>query len=151
MNFLGGATNLDSFVKAYKIKETKGLFPCEWFDCLEKINNKELPPSEYFFCILRNKNPLEKNYNDFPNLVNSGLTTEQSVVKLRMDRVPWDGAENYLYLQSVWENNNMHYFSEFLKWYNNRDFSSATRGNAENDWILLQQGKWYAKIWMYTT
>ena len=33
MNFLGGATGLDSFVKAYKTLETKGFFPYEWFDC----------------------------------------------------------------------------------------------------------------------
>ena len=33
MNFLGGATSLDSFLKAYKTAETKGFFPYEWFDC----------------------------------------------------------------------------------------------------------------------
>ena len=98
MNFLGGATSLDSFLKAYKTKETKGFFPCEWFDCPEKMNNKQLPPYDSFFNILRNSNPLEKDYNDFQNLVNSGLTTEQAVAKLRMDRIPPTGAENYLYL-----------------------------------------------------
>ena len=86
------------------------------------------------FCVLRNSNPLEKDYNDFQNLVNSGLTTEQAVVKLRMDRLPPTGAENYSYLQSVWENNNMQYFSDFLKWYNNKDVvPTDTGGNAEND------------------
>ena len=82
MNFLGGATSLDSFLKAYKTKETKGFFPYEWFDCPEKMNSKELPPSDSFFIILRNSNPLEKDYNDFQSLVNSGLTTEQAVAKL---------------------------------------------------------------------
>ena len=121
MNFLGGATSLDSFLKAYKTKETKGFFPYEWFDCPEKMNNKELPPYGSFFSILRNSNPLEKGYNDFQNLVNSGLSTEQAVAKLRMDRMPPTGAENYSYLQSVWENNNMENFSDFLKWYNKKD------------------------------
>ena len=74
-----------------------------------------------FFSILRNINPVEKDYNDFQNLVNSGLTTEQAVAKLRMDRIPPIGAENYSYLQSVWENNNKQIFSDFLKWYNNKD------------------------------
>ena len=32
MNFLGGATSLDSFLKAYKASGTKVFFPCEWFD-----------------------------------------------------------------------------------------------------------------------
>ena len=36
MNFLGGATSLDSFLKAYKTAETKGFFPYEWFDCAQK-------------------------------------------------------------------------------------------------------------------
>ena len=121
MNFLGGATSLDSFLKAYKTKETKGFFPYEWFDCPEKMNNKKLPLYDSFFSILRNSNPLEKDYNDFQNLVNSGLTTEQAVAKLRMDRILPTGAENYSYLQSVWENNNMQFFLDFLKWYNNKD------------------------------
>ena len=121
MNFLGGATSLDSFLKAYKTKKTKGFFPYGWFDCPEKINNKELPPHDSFFSILRNGNPLEKDYNDFRILVNSGLTTVQAVAKLRMDRIPPTGAEYYLYLQSVWEYNNMQYFPDFLKWYNNKD------------------------------
>ena len=81
MNFLGVATSLDSFLKAYKTKKTKGFFPYEWFDCPEKLNNKELPPYDSFI-ILRNNNPLEEDYNDFQNIVNSGLTTEQAVAKL---------------------------------------------------------------------
>ena len=63
MNFIGAATSLDSFLKAYKTKETKGFFPYEWFDCPEKKNNKELPPYDSFFSILRNSNPLDKDYN----------------------------------------------------------------------------------------
>ena len=89
------------------------------------MNNKMLPPIDSCFRILRNKNPLEKDYNDFQNLVNSGLTTEQAVAKLRMDRIPPTGAEDYSYLQSVWENNNMQVFSGFLKRYNNKDVVPA--------------------------
>ena len=121
MKFLGGATSLDSFLKDYRTKETKGFFPYGWFDFTEKMNNKELPPYDFFFSILRKSNPLEKDNNDFQNLVNSGLTTEQAVVKLRMDRIPPTGAENSSYLQSVWENNNMQLFSDFLNWYNNKN------------------------------
>ena len=40
MNIFGGATSLDSFLKAYKTEETKGFFPYEWFDNPEKSNNK---------------------------------------------------------------------------------------------------------------
>ena len=34
------------------------------------------------------KKTLEKDNNDFQNLVNSGLTTEQAVANLRTDRIP---------------------------------------------------------------
>ena len=85
------------------------------------MNNKEHSPYDSFISVLRNSNPLEKDYNDFQNLINSGLTTEQAVVKLRMDRIPPTGAENYSYLKGVWENNKMQYFTVFLKWYNNKD------------------------------
>ena len=121
LNFLGGATSLDSFLKAYKTKETKDFFPYEWFDCPEKKNNKEFPPYDSFFSIPRNFNPLEKYYNDFQNLVNSGLTIEQAVAKLRMDRILPTGAENYSYLQSVWVSERTKAFKAFLKWYNDKD------------------------------
>ena len=61
VNFLVGTTSLDAFLKAYKTKEAKGFFPCEEFDCPGKMNNKELPPSDSSFSILRNNNPIEKN------------------------------------------------------------------------------------------
>ena len=116
MILLGGATSLNSFLKAYKTKETKGFSPYEWFDCPENMYNNEIPPYDSFFSVLRNSNPLEKDYNGFQNLVNSGLTTEQAVVKLRMDRKPPTGVEIYLYLQRVWENKNKQISSDFLKW-----------------------------------
>ena len=69
MNFLGGATSVDSFLKAYNTKETKGFFPYEWFDCPEKKNNKKLPPYDSFFSILRSCNPLKKITTTFKTLL----------------------------------------------------------------------------------
>ena len=43
MIFLGGATSLGSFLKAYKTSETKGFFPYEWLDHPDKMQNPELP------------------------------------------------------------------------------------------------------------
>ena len=62
MKFLGGATTLDSFLKAYKASETKGFFPYEWFDNPEKLDFPELPPYEAFFSKFRNNNPLDKDF-----------------------------------------------------------------------------------------
>ena len=68
MIFLGGATSLDSFLKAYKTEETKCFFSYEWFNCPEKMNNKELLPYDSFFSILRYSNPLIKNTTTFKTL-----------------------------------------------------------------------------------
>ena len=40
IEFLGGATSLDSFLKAYKASETKGFFQYEWFDSSDKLENE---------------------------------------------------------------------------------------------------------------
>ena len=60
MKFFGGATSLDSFLKAYKTAETKGFFPYEWFDRPQKMNNSELPPYEAFFKQTSKREPPRK-------------------------------------------------------------------------------------------
>ena len=91
MNFFGGATSLDSFLKAYKTSETKGFFPYEWFDHPEKMQNTELPPYDAFNSKLRSCNPLEAEYTDYVNLLKIGLTTKKAVLKLKLKATPyWD-------------------------------------------------------------
>ena len=102
MNFLGGATSLDSFLKAYKTAETKGFFPYEWFDCPQKMNNSELPPYDAFFSKLRNVNPLEKDYSDYQKLLSCGLKTEEALSKMKLSKPPPSGEENYQYLLDIW-------------------------------------------------
>ena len=94
MNFLGGATSLDSFLKAYKTEETKRFFPYEWLNNPEKLNNKEIPPYDSFFSKLRIINPREKDYNDFQNLTTRGLSSVQAVCKLRLSKIPPTSDEN---------------------------------------------------------
>ena len=43
MKFLGGATTLESFLKAYKASEMKGCFLYEWFDTPNKLDEEQLP------------------------------------------------------------------------------------------------------------
>ena len=101
MNFLGGTTSIDSFLKAYKTAETKGFFPYEWFDCPQKMNNSELSPYDAFFSKLRNVNHLEKDYSDNQKLLNSGLKTEEALSKMKLSKPPPSGEENYQYLLDV--------------------------------------------------
>ena len=68
MKFLGGATSLDSFLKAYSASKTKGFFPYEWFDNADKLDFRELTPYEAFFSKLRNSNPLDKDFIDYEKL-----------------------------------------------------------------------------------
>ena len=132
MNILGGATSLESFLKAYKTEETKCFFSYEWFDNHEKLNNRELPPYDSFFSKLRNINPPEKDYNDFENLTTSDFSSEQAVWKLRLNKIPPTGDENYAFLMSIRVSEGMKSFENFLMWYNNRCCSNS-RSNAEND------------------
>ena len=121
MNFLGGATSLDSFLKAYKTAETKGFFPYEWFDCPQKMNNSKLPPYDAFLSKLRNVNPLEKDYSDYQNLLGSGLKSEEALSKMKLSKPPPSGEENYQYLLDIWNHENMCTFKVYLRWYNNKD------------------------------
>ena len=121
MNFLGGATSLDSFLKAYKTSETKGFFPYELFDHADKLQNTEFPTYDAFYSKLRSCNALEAEYTDYVNLLKIGLTTEQAVVKLKLSKPPPTGIENYHYLQEIWKQEQMSSFKDFLRWYNNED------------------------------
>ena len=93
-NFLGGATNLDSFLKAYTTSETKGFFLYEWFNHSDKLNDKKHPAYQTFHNELRNSNPLEKEHLDYEKLIGSGLATESALVKMRLFKIPPTGAQN---------------------------------------------------------
>ena len=101
MRFLRGTTRFDCFLKAYQSNETKEFLHDECFDCLQKLNNKEYLPFDCSFIILRNSIPLEKDYIDIENFIESGSSQEQAVAKLGMENVPSTGTEKYVYLQSL--------------------------------------------------
>ena len=101
LNFLGGATSLDSFLKTYKTNETKGFFPYEWFDSPEKLDATFLPPYGCLFSKLRNYNPLEKDFTDFTKLINSGFSQQESLKKLSLKYGPPSGIDTYNYLKVV--------------------------------------------------
>ena len=120
-SFLGGATSRDSFLKAYKISETKGLPPYEWFDHPDKCRKQKFPPHDAFYSKLRSCNRLEAEYTDYVNFLKSGLTTEQAVVKLKLSKPSPTVIEIYQYLQQIWKQEQMSSFNQFLRWYNNQD------------------------------
>ena len=121
MKFLGGATTLESFLKAYKTSETKGIFLYEWFDNPDKFDFPELPPYEAFFSKLKNNNPLDKDFTDYEKLKKSGLDKQQALKKLQAKTVPPSGLDNYIYLRETWKKNGKTVFKDFWQWYNNKD------------------------------
>ena len=121
MNFLGGATSLDSFLKACETAGTKNFFPYERFDCPQKMNNSELPPYDAFFSKLRNVNTLEKDYSDYQKLFRCELKTEEALSEMRLSKPPPSREDNYQYLPDILNHENMFTFKDFLCWYNNKD------------------------------
>ena len=103
MIFLGRATSLDSFLKASKTPETKGFFPYEWFDQPDEKQILELTPYDAFYSRLRSWNPLESECTDYVTLLESGLTTEQAVLNLKLSKPSPTGIENHHYLQQIWK------------------------------------------------
>ena len=121
MKFIGGATRLDSSLNAYKTSETKEFFPYEWFDHPGKMQNTELPAFDASYSKLCSCNPLETEYTDYVNLLKSGLTIEQAVIKLKLLKPLPTGIESYHYLLQKWKQEQMSSLKDFLRWYNNRD------------------------------
>ena len=85
------------------------------------MQNTELPPYDAFNSKLPSSNPLEDEDADYVNLLNSGLTTEEAVVKLKLSKPSPTGIANYQYLQKNWKQEQMSSFKDFLRWYSNED------------------------------
>ena len=85
------------------------------------MQNNERPPYDAFYGKIRSCNPLEAEYTNYVNLLKSGLTTEQAVVKLKLSKPPRIGIENYQYLQEIWKQEQMSSFTDFLRWYDKKD------------------------------
>ena len=49
------------------------------------------------------------------------MPSKEALSKLKMSQPPPNGQENYQYLISVWEQEYMFTFKDFLRWYNNED------------------------------
>ena len=121
LNFLGGATSLDKFLKAYGTSEQKGFFPYEWFDDIEKLRHTELPIADAFYSKLKNCNVLETDFNMYNCLLKKGISSGVALKKLGLMSPPQGKEQNYQDLREIWRRNHMETFQGFLKWYNNKD------------------------------
>ena len=132
LNFLGGATSLDSFLKAYQSEETKVYFPYEWFDSSTKFDCNHLPPYDSFFSKLKNLNPLEKDFCQFKKMMESGKGELDVLRELGLKEKSLSGKKNYALLEKLWKMDKMKTFREFLRWYKNKDVVPTLQSNEEN-------------------
>ena len=61
-NYLAPGFSYDQFLKAYECTQTKGYFPYEWVDSLEKLEFPALPPPETFHSTLSGSDINEEQY-----------------------------------------------------------------------------------------
>lgn len=61
-HFLAPGTSYAAFLRAYRVEETKGFFPYEWFDDVQKLEKDHLPPKEAFYSSLKETGVSEENY-----------------------------------------------------------------------------------------
>ena len=61
-HYLAAGSSYSRFLRAYEIEESKGYFPYDYFDSIEKLEEKHLPPHEEFYSQLRDSNITEEEY-----------------------------------------------------------------------------------------
>ena len=61
-NYMAPGFSYDQFLKAYECEQTKGFFPYEWIDGLDKLNEASLPPHEAFYSTLKSQNISAEEY-----------------------------------------------------------------------------------------
>ena len=61
-NYLAPGFSYDQFLKAYECEQTKGFFPYQWVDKLDKLNETSLPPHAAFYSSLKNANITGEEY-----------------------------------------------------------------------------------------
>ena len=61
-NYIAPGFSYDKYLKAYGCEVTKGHFPYEYMDRLEKLDDTVLPPKEAFFSRLKNEGISDEDY-----------------------------------------------------------------------------------------
>ena len=83
-NYLAPGFSYDQFLKAYECEQTKGFFPYEWLDCLNKLQETSLPPHAAFYSSLKNA-----NITDEENAYCQQVWEENQMVNLK---ISWFGT-----------------------------------------------------------
>ena len=63
INYCGQKISLDKYLRTYKIGAIKQVFPYEFFDSLEKLNDTKLPSKDEFYSRLKQTHITDEDYN----------------------------------------------------------------------------------------
>ena len=100
---------------------------------------------EKFFSKLRNNNPPKRDYSDFQSLIGGGLTSK-SIIETEIEGTTSIWTKNNQYLTSVWQQEIMHTFKDFMRSSNNKYVVTAVEAmqkmvdiyqNKRNDMLKL--------------
>ena len=102
--FLGGATTVDSFLKAYKASEPK-IFPISGLINQTNLLFPNCHRIELSSAKKKKSNRLDKKFIDYEKLRKSGFDKQQALKKLEVMIVTPSGLDNYNYLREKWKKN----------------------------------------------
>ena len=75
-HFLAPGISYAGFLKAYRVEESKGFFPYEWFNDPAKLDHPTLPPPEAFYSTLKGTGISAEDYASCQTVwVNRGMTS----------------------------------------------------------------------------
>ena len=89
-------------------------FSYAWFDHPHKLRNTEFSPYDTLYSKIHSSDPLEAEYNEYGNLLKSGVTTDQAVIELKLSKPPPTGVENYQYLKEISKQEQLRSIKGFL-------------------------------------
>lgn len=61
-NFIAPGYSYEKYLSAFGVHQSKGFFPYEWMDCLDKLKYRHLPSKECFYSKLRRAHISDEDY-----------------------------------------------------------------------------------------
>ena len=104
-NYLAPGFSYDQFLKAYECEQTKGFFPYQWLDCLDKLEETSLPPHAAFYSSLKNANITGEEYRYCQHIRRQLNNTGKCIGdrKLPVDRFNVESQTVYQFRGCYWQ------------------------------------------------
>jgi hypothetical protein len=112
-NYLAPGFSYEQFLKAYECSQTKGYFPYEWVDSLDKLNHCSLPPRETFHSTLSGTDITEEQYEYC-----EGVWAENNMTTFRDFLVWYNNLDVVPFLEAIdkmsnfWQERNIDMFKD---------------------------------------